>query len=49
MDRLEEMPRLQKIGDAIEGLVVDEDRAQKRLLGLEVVWRGTIERRVFRR
>src|SRR5262249_6593418 len=37
VDRLEEMPRLEKIGDAIERLVVDQDGAQERLLRLDVV------------
>jgi len=37
MDRLEEMRRLQKVGDAIERLVVDQDGAQQRLLCLDVV------------
>ena len=37
MHRLEEMRRLEEIGDAVEGLVVDEDRAEQRLLGLDVL------------
>jgi len=44
MNRLEEMLWLEKVGDAIERLVIDEDRAQKRLLGLDVVGRRAIER-----
>ncbi len=39
------MLRLEKIGDAIERLVIDQDRAQKRLLGLDIVRRNAIERR----
>ena len=39
MDVLEEMLRLEKIGDAIERLVINEDRAQQRLLGLDIVRR----------
>ena len=31
------MDRLQKIGDAIEGFVVDQDRAEKRLLDFDVM------------
>ena len=49
MDRLEEMLRLEKVGDAIERLVVDEDRAQQRLLGLDIVRGGAIGRRGVRR
>ena len=45
MDRLEEMRRLEKIADAIEGLVVDEDGSQKRLLRFDVVRCGTVGRR----
>ena len=40
MDRLEEMLRLEEVGDPVERLVVDEDRAEQRLLGLDVVRRG---------
>ncbi len=47
MDRLEEVLRLEKIGDAVERLVIDEDRAEQRLLGLDIMRRGA-ERR-FRR
>jgi hypothetical protein len=39
MDRLEEVLRFKEIGDAVERLVVDEDRAEQRLFGLNVVWR----------
>ena len=37
MDRLEEMLRLQEVRHAVEGVVVDEDRAEQRLLGLDIV------------
>ena len=37
MDRLEEMLRLEEVGDAVERLVVDQDGAEQRLLGLDVV------------
>ena len=39
MDRLVEMLGQQEIGDAVERLVVDEDRAEQRLLRLDVVRR----------
>ncbi len=39
MHRLEEMLRLEEIRDPVEGLVVDEDRAEQRLLGLDVLRR----------
>ena len=39
MDRLVEMLGDEEIGDAIERLVVDEDSAQQRLLGLHIVRR----------
>ena len=45
MDRLEEMLRLQKIGDPVERLVVDQDGAEQRLLGLDVVRRAAVLRR----
>mgnify|MGYP003694372033 CR=1 FL=1 len=45
MDRLEEMRRLEKIADAVERLVVDEDGTQKRLLRLDVVRCGAVGRR----
>ena len=35
---------LQEIGDAVERVVVDEDRAEQRLLGLEIVRRRAIGR-----
>ena len=37
MDRLEEMLRLEKIGDPVERLVVDDDGAEQRLLRLDVL------------
>ena len=37
MQRIEEVHRLEEIGDAIEGFVVDQDRAEKRLLDLDVM------------
>ena len=39
MDRLVEVLGREEVGDAIEGLVVDEDGAEQRLLGLDVVRR----------
>ena len=45
VQRLVEMPRLEKIRDAVERLVVDQDRAEQRLLGLDVVRRDAILRR----
>ncbi len=47
VDRLEEMPRLEKIGDPVERLVVHQDGAQQRLLQLDVVWCRAIKRRCF--
>ena len=50
MDRLEEMRRFEKIGDAVERLVVDQDGAEQRLLRLDIVrggavgWRGFLRR-----
>ncbi len=40
--RLEEMLRLEEVGDPIEGLVVDEDGAKQRLLRLDVLRSGAI-------
>jgi hypothetical protein len=37
MDRLEEMVGQQEVRDPVEGVVIDQDRAQQRLLGLDVV------------
>ena len=45
MDRLEEMLRLEKIGDPVERLVVDDDGAQQRLLRLDVLRRVAVLRR----
>ena len=39
MDRLEEMLRLEEIGNAIERLVIDQNGAEQRLLGLDIVRR----------
>ena len=39
VDRLVEMLGREEVGDAIERLVVDEDGAEQRLLGLDVVRR----------
>ena len=47
MDRLEEMLRLEEVGDAVERLVIDEDGAEQRLLGLDIV-RRRAERRLRR-
>ena len=41
---LEEVRRLEEVRDAVIGVVVDEDRAQQRLLGLDVVGRDAILR-----
>ena len=40
--RLEEVLRLEEIGDPVEGFVVDQDGAEQRLLRLDVLWRGAI-------
>src|SRR5271167_2336109 len=48
MDRLEEMIGLEEVGDAVERLVIDQDSPKQRLLGLDIVRRGT-ERRFRRR
>src|SRR5262249_3937726 len=42
MDWLEEMGRLEKVGNAVERLGVEQDRAKERLLRLDVVRGGTI-------
>ena len=39
VDGFEEMLRLEEIGNAVERLVIDEDGAQQRLLGLDIVRR----------
>ena len=44
VQRLMELRRLEKIGNPVESLVVDQDGAKKRLLGLEVVRRDAILR-----
>ena len=49
MDGLEEMLRLEKIGDPIERLVIDENRSQERLLRLDVVRCTTMGQRSGRR
>jgi hypothetical protein len=46
--RLIEVLGQQEIGDAVEGLVVDEDGAEQRLLGLDIV-RGEAEGLFVRR
>ena len=48
MDRLEEVLRLEEIGDAVERFVVDEDSAQQRLLRLDVVRSSAEDRCVLR-
>ena len=47
VDGLEEMFRLQKIGDAVKRFVIDEDRAQQRLLRLDIVRSNAIGRGGF--
>ena len=42
MDFLDEMLAPQEVRDAVEGVVVDEDRAEQRLFGLEIVRRRAI-------
>jgi hypothetical protein len=37
VQRLEEMRRLEEVRDPVEGVVVDQDRAQQRLLRLDIV------------
>ena len=44
MNLLDEMLRLEKVGDAVERVVVDENGAEQRLLGLQVQRRGAIGR-----
>ena len=39
---LEEMLRLEEVGDAVKGVVVDEDGPEKRLLGVDVVRRDPV-------
>ena len=40
MDRLEEVLRLQKVGNPVERVVVDQDRAQQALFRLDIVRRA---------
>ena len=42
VDLLDEVLGLEEIGDAVEGVVVDQDRAEQRLLGLDVERRAAI-------
>jgi hypothetical protein len=42
MDFLLEMPRFEEIRNAIIGVVVDEDGAQERLLGIDIMGRQSI-------
>src|SRR5690606_24878556 len=39
VQRPEKMSRLEEVRDAVKRLVVDEDRAEKRLFHVDVVWR----------
>src|SRR6185503_12459967 len=48
VDRFEEMLRLEEIGDAVERLVIDEDRTQQRLLRLDVVRSSAEDRCILR-
>ena len=47
VQRLEQVDRFQEVRDAIIGVVVDEDRTQQRLLGLDIV-RGLAIMRIVR-
>ena len=49
VQRVEEVPRLEEIRDAVERLVVDQDRAEQRLLDLDVVRALTVQRLVVGR
>ncbi len=49
MDRLEEVQRLQKIGDPVERLVVDQDRAEQGLFRLDIVRSHAVDGCRFRR
>ena len=40
----EEMLRLQEVRDPVIGVVVDQDRAEQRLLGIDVAGRGAVLR-----
>ena len=44
MERIEEMMRLEESRDAVERFIVDQDGAEQRLLGLDIV-RGLAERK----
>ena len=47
VDLFEEMFRLQEVGDAVEGFVVDQQRAKQRLLRFDVVRCGAKRRSVL--
>ena len=47
VQRIEEVRRLEKIGDAVERLVVDQDGAEERLLDFDVMRNLTMKRFVF--
>ena len=42
VDLLDEMLAPEEIGDAVERVVIDQDRAEQRLFGLEIVRRRAI-------
>ena len=44
MQRLEEVLRLQEVGDPVEGVVVDQDRAEQALFRLDIVRRAPKDR-----
>jgi hypothetical protein len=44
VDRLEEVLRLQKVGNPVERVVVDQDSAQQALLRLDIVRRAPVDR-----
>ena len=44
VDRLEEVLRLQKVGNPVERVVVDQDRAQQALLRLDIMWCAPVDR-----
>ena len=44
VDRLEEVLRFQKVGNPVERVVVDQDRAQQALLRLDIVRRAPVDR-----
>ena len=39
MDWLKEMLRLEEVGNAVERFVIDQNRTQERLLGLDIMRR----------